>query len=226
MKNTISLVLIDDNRLLREGLAGLIREQPDFQILVASADIEEALTRVREARPQVVLLDFSLADDDSLRVTSTIHQEVPEARVIVMGLLPMQEDVADLVSAGASGFIMKDATFADFIHTIRDVANGSVVLPQQLTSSLFSQITRNAVRSGKPRLLETVRLTEREQQVVALIGNGMSNKEIASHLHMSIHTVKSHVHNILEKLALHTRLEVAAFTRGPDTRSPPPRPLA
>jgi DNA-binding NarL/FixJ family response regulator len=110
MSKPISLVLIDDNRLLREGLAGLIRTQPDFKILAASADIGEALRKVREAKPRVVLLDFGVEDHDSLRVAATVRQEVPEARVIVMGLLPLQEDVAEFVRAGASGFFMKDAS--------------------------------------------------------------------------------------------------------------------
>ena len=214
MNNTISLVLIDDNRLLREGLTRLIREQPGFTILAASADIDEALQKVRDAKPSIVLLDFSLENDDSLRVTATVHKEVPEAKVIVMGLLPLQEDVADFVTAGASGFIMKDATFDEFIATIRRVAAGEQVLPTQLTGSLFSQIARIAVRRGKPRELESIGLTQRERQVVDLISEGLSNKEIAARLHIAIHTVKSHVHNVLEKLALHTRLEVAAFTRG------------
>jgi DNA-binding NarL/FixJ family response regulator len=214
MPDTISLVLIDDNRLLREGLTRLIREQPGFTILAASADIDEALQKVRDAKPSVVLLDFSLENDDSLRVTATVHREVPAAKVIVMGLLPLQEDVADFVTAGASGFIMKDATFDEFLSTIRRVAAGEQVLPTQLTGSLFSQIARIAVRRGKPRELESIGLTQRERQVVDLISEGLSNKEIAARLHIAIHTVKSHVHNVLEKLALHTRLEVAAFTRG------------
>ncbi len=214
MTDTISLVLIDDNRLLREGLTRLIREQPGFLILAASADIDEALQKVREAKPTVVLLDFSLENDDSLRVTATVHKEVPAAKVIVMGLLPLQEDVADFVTAGAAGFIMKDATFDEFIRTIRLVAAGEQVLPRELTGSLFSQIARIAVRRGKPRELESIGLTARERQVVDLISEGLSNKEIAARLHIAIHTVKSHVHNVLEKLALHTRLEVAAFTRG------------
>ena len=90
MTGLISVVLIDDNRLLREGLAVLIRKQPGFLVLAASADIDDALQTVRDAKPSVVLLDFSLENHDSLRVTGTVHQEVPEAKVIVMGLLPAQ----------------------------------------------------------------------------------------------------------------------------------------
>jgi DNA-binding NarL/FixJ family response regulator len=214
VSKTISLVLIEDNRMLREGLATLIREQPGFEVLAASANIIEALKKIREAKPRVVLVDFGLQNHDSLRLTATLHREVPEAKVIVMGLLPLHEDIADFVRAGASGFVMKEASLAEFLGTIRQVAGGAQVLPTQLTGSLFSQIAERAVTGGKSPVLEAVKLTHRERQVVELIGEGLSNKEIASRLHVATHTVKSHVHNVLEKLALHTRLEVAAFTRG------------
>jgi DNA-binding NarL/FixJ family response regulator len=208
----IKLVLIDDNRLLREGIVEMIRTQPGFKVLAASADAIEALEKVREARPNVVLLDFGLENHDSLNLTSTVHAEVPEAKVIVMGLLPMQEDVAHYVRAGASGFIMKDASFDEFFATIRAVAKGAQVLPSQLTNSLFSQIVRNAAIKNPARVVDAVRLTSRERQVIDLLGEGLSNKEISSRLHIAVHTVKSHVHNVLEKLALHSRLEVAAFS--------------
>jgi DNA-binding NarL/FixJ family response regulator len=213
MNETISLVLIDDNRLLREGLAGLIEEQADLRILAASADIDEAMRTAREAKPRVVLIDLGLADCDSLWLTATIHREVPETRIIVMGLFPLYDDVADFVRAGASAFLMKDASFAEFLRTIRAVAGGAEVLPPQLTGSMFGHIVRHAMRGGQAPALEGVSLTIRERQVIDLISEGLSNKEIAGRLQIAIHTVKSHVHNVLEKLALHSRLEVAAFAR-------------
>jgi DNA-binding NarL/FixJ family response regulator len=108
---------------------------------------------------------------------------------------------------------MKDATFDDFVRTIRSVVGGMVVLPPELTGSLFSQIAHQALRGEAPRELEAVRLTLRERQVIDLIAEGLANKQIATRLHIAVHTVKSHVHNVLEKLALHSRLEVAAFSR-------------
>jgi DNA-binding NarL/FixJ family response regulator len=213
MTATISLVIIEDNRLLREGIASLIREQSDFKVLVASADAEEAVQKVREASPRVVLLDLGLKNHDSLRLAGTVNREVPEARIVIMGLLPTQEDIAAFVKVGVAGFVMKDASLDDFLATIRRVAEGANVLPSQLTDSLFAQIVRKAVRSEKAQVSQGVRLTQRERQVIDLIGEGLSNKEIAKRLHIAVFTVKSHVHNILDKLALHTRLEVAAFTR-------------
>ena len=212
----ISLILIDDNRLLREGIAAMIRTQPGFKVLALSADVDEALATAREARPDVILLDFGLVDHDSVSLTVKVHEDVPGARVIIMGLMPLQEDVATYVHAGASGFIMKDASSEDFFATIRAVAGGAEVLPPALTNSLFTQIARNAVGGSKARAQaraqEAVLLTKRERQVIDLLSEGLSNKEIATRLHIAVHTVKSHVHNILEKLALRSRLEVAAFS--------------
>jgi len=221
-KAPIALVLIDDNRLLREGLAAMIHTQPGFKVLAAFADVDEALTKVREAKPDVVLIDFGLADHDSLGLTATVHAEVPAARVIVMGLMPVQEDVADYVRAGASGFIMKDATFEGFFETIRAVAAGAEVLPPALTTTLFSQIVLNAGPATTAKVLESVRLTPREGEVISLLGEGLSNKEMARRMGIAVHTIKSHVHNVLEKLALHSRLEVAAFTHSRSRRETRP----
>ncbi|MGB5104271.1 MAG: response regulator transcription factor [Steroidobacteraceae bacterium] len=218
----IALVLIDDNRLLREGIAALIRSQPGFKVLAASADVDEAMKKVREAKPDVVLVDFGLEGHDSLSLTSMLSREVPAAKVIVMGLLPIQEDVLEYVRAGAAGFIMKDASFEEFFATIRAVASGLQVLPTALTNSLFNQIALNAISKPRARALDAVRLTQRERQVIDLLGEGLSNKEIATRLHIAVHTVKSHVHNVLEKLALRSRLEVAAFTHAGGVPKRPP----
>jgi DNA-binding NarL/FixJ family response regulator len=219
----IAVVLIEDNRLLREGLEAMIRSQPGLEFVGSSSNAEEALRVVYEASPDVVLVDFGLEDHDSLTLTATVRTEVPEARVIVMGILPLQEDVANFVQAGASGFIMKDASFDEFFATIRAVAGGAEVLPPALTNTLFSQIARGTVSGNSASLLESVRLTGREREVVELLGEGLSNKEIAARLQIAVHTVKSHVHNVLEKLALRSRLEVAAYmhARGMPKADPP-----
>jgi DNA-binding NarL/FixJ family response regulator len=218
----IALVLIEDNRLLREGIAAMIHTQPGLTVLAVSADVDEALRKVRVSRPEIVLLDLGLENHDSLSLTETVHREVPSARVIVMGLLPLQDDVADFVRAGASGFIMKDASLEDLVETIRAVAGGAEVLPRALTNSLFAQIAQQAVAASEIRALEAVRLTNRERQVIDLLGEGLNNKEIATRMHIAVHTVKSHVHNVLEKLALRSRLEVAAFTHARGMKSPNP----
>ena len=209
---TISLVLIDDNRLLREGISALIEQQPGYRVLGASSDADEAIEKVRVEQPDVVLVNLGLVAYDSAELTCRVRTEVPNAKVIVMGFLPSQEDVADYVRCGAAGFVMKDASSDVFFATIRAVALGMQVLPPVLTSSLFSQILRNEIVRDRVRVQHDVRLTAREREVVDLLSEGLSNKEIAARLGIAVHTVKSHVHNVLEKLALQSRLEVVAFT--------------
>ena len=207
----IRVLLIEDNRLLREGVTVMLNEQPDITA-VATTGTDDALEMAKKLKPQVVLLDMGLRSQSSLRVVETIKTRFPKTEVIVMDLIPVQADVVTFVKAGVAGFILKDATLDDFLHTIRSVAAGKKVLPPPLTGSLFSQIVEHAIQGGiSDELYKAVRLTKREHDVIALITAGRSNKEIARELHMSVHTVKSHVHNILEKLALHTRLELATF---------------
>lgn len=207
----IRVLLIEDNRLLREGITSMLNDQPDIRVASSSGN-GDALAKAKKLNPQVVLLDLGLRSQNSLRVAGTIKKEHPKAEIVVMDLIPTQAEVAEFVQAGVAGFILKDATIDDFLHTIRSVAEGRKVLPPSLTDSLFSHIVEYAVKSGKAnRLMKSVMLTKREHEVVDLIARGLSNKEIAGELHIAVHTVKSHVHNILEKLALHTRLEVASF---------------
>jgi DNA-binding NarL/FixJ family response regulator len=220
----IRVLLVEDNRLLREGIAAMLNAQPDLRA-VASTGNGDAMIKAEKLKPQVVLLDMGLRSQNSLRVVESLKTRFPRTEVIVMDLIPVQADVVDFVKAGVAGFILKDASFDDFLNTIRSVAEGKKVLPPPLTGSLFSQIVEHAIQTGDPaRLLKAVRLTRREHEVLALIAEGRSNKEIARQLHIAIHTVKSHVHNILEKLALRTRLELASFAHRRGLTKPESKP--
>ena len=206
----ISVALIEDNRLVREGIAALLNQTTDFEVVAAGSSGDPAL--LKNAKPQVILLDVGLWDDDSLRVAEIVKKDYPESKVIIMDLLPVHEDIVEFVNAGVSGFILKDATFDDLVNTIRSVAQGAHVLPPAMTSTLFSQIAREAVVKGRGVAMDSVRMTAREREVIDSIGEGLSNKEIATRLGIATYTVKSHVRNIMEKLALHTRLQIAAFS--------------
>lgn len=210
----ISIALIEDNRLVREGIAALLNQLPDLTVVAGESSGDVLL--LRDVSPQVVLLDLGLRNGDSLRVAEKVKRAFPESKVIVMDLLPMHEDVMEFVDAGVSGFIMKDATLDDLVKAIRAVARGEKVLPPPMTGTLFSQIAREAVAKGHPQALESVRMTPREREVINLIAEGLGNKEIAGRLHIATHTVKSHVRNVMEKLALHTRLQVAAYAHKRD----------
>ena len=214
----ISVAVIEDNRLVREGITSLLNQLPDLRV-VAGSDSDDT-TALGSVAPQVVLLDLGLRNGDSLRVAEKVLKELPASKVIVMDLIPVHEDIVEFVNAGVSGFIMKDATLEDLARTIRSVAEGVNVLPPQMTGTLFSQIARDAVSRGRPEVLESVRMTPRERQVIILIAEGLGNKEIASRLHIATHTVKSHVRNVMEKLMLHTRLQIAAYAHREEAAAP------
>jgi DNA-binding NarL/FixJ family response regulator len=208
----LRLMLVEDNRLLREGLTVMLKKQQDMNVVETAGDGENIMSIINRHKPEVVLLDLGLRSRNSLNLVKLIKKKSSATKVIMMDLIPLQADVFEFVQAGVSGFILKDATVNDFLKTIRSVAKGRQILPPNLTGSLFSQIVEQAIIESKPSILiDSVRLTKRERQVIELISDGYTNKEIAQQLHLSTYTVKSHVHNILEKLALNTRVQIAKY---------------
>jgi len=213
----IRLLLIEDNRLLRDGIFSILKSHKDFIIISASGDGKNTLLKIKQLKPNVVLLDLGLRSQNSLHVVEVVKEEFPLAKIIIMDLAPVQADILQYVKAGANGFILKDASLNDFLITIRTVYEGATVLPPLLVDSLFSQIVDHAVREGKSHLKKAVQMTKREREVIGLLSEGLSNKEIGQRMRLSTYTVKSHIHNIMEKLALHTRLEIANYSYNDQT---------
>jgi DNA-binding NarL/FixJ family response regulator len=208
----IRLLLIEDNRILRDGIVAMLRGNRDIQVVAATGSGKSRILKIHELKPNVILLNLGLRSQNSLHVVEIIKKEFPRAKVIIMDLAPAQGDILHFVKAGASGFILKDALPEDFLNAIRSVAGGRKILPPIHNGSLFSQIVERAIDEGKPDLTKAIRMTNREKEVIGLISDGLTNKEIAKELRIAAYTVKSHVHNIMEKLALYTRLEVVGYT--------------
>jgi DNA-binding NarL/FixJ family response regulator len=206
------VLVIDDNRLVRDGLASLLDGQSDMKVVGAAGDTVSGLRKLQQLSPNVVLVDAALDNGDGPRYVASIRQAAPTVRVLVMDLLASTEEVIEFAQGGANGFIMKDATLEDLVSTIRSVALGADVVPPALSGTLLSHIARQAVVRRTPGVAELVRMTKREREVMDLIAEGLSNKEMAQRLGIATYTIKSHVHNILEKLALHSRLQIAALT--------------
>jgi DNA-binding NarL/FixJ family response regulator len=207
----IRVLLLEDNRLLREGITKMLNAEADIKV-ISSTDSSDIIEKTKTLVPDVVLLDLGLKDQNSLTIVELIRKQFPNTYVVVMDLIPAHAEIVEFVKAGVAGFILKDATLDDFLHTIRSVSKGVKVLPPPMTGSLFSQIIEHALQGGKiEELKSAVKMTTREQDVINHIAAGKSNKEIANDLNIAVYTVKSHLHNILEKLALHTRLELATF---------------
>jgi len=209
----ILVALVDDNRISREEHAKLLNAAPGVTVISAEATL--SVTMLTEEQPDVVLVEAGHTEVLSLRAAVTARRVLPEAGVVITDLVPSNEDIADFVKAGVAGFVLKEATIGDLVDTVRSVADGSHVLPDELTSPLFVQIAAEGIvldedaDGEKVRARVALNLTLREQEVVALIGEGLANKEIAARLFISTDTVKSHVRSAMDKTGLHTRLLLA-----------------
>lgn len=213
----IRMLLIEDNRVLREGILAMLKKEQDIIIVAASGNRANTILRIHRLKPNVILLDLGLRSLNSLHVVESAKKEFPNTKVIVMDLAPVPADIMQYVKAGASGFILKDTSTDDFLATIRAVYEGKKVLPPPSSTSLFSQIVEHAVKGGGTKLREAFRMTKRELDIIGLVGEGLSNREIGQRLHISLPTVQGHVHNTMEKLALYLRLEVANYSFRSDT---------
>ena len=196
----IRVLVIEDNRLMRDGLSRLLAAYPDVDVVSAVENASAGTQQLREAKPQVVLLDAALSNGDSQTFLSNIKTQAPDTKAIVMDFVPAQQDVHQFIEGGANGFIMKDATADDIVKAIRSVAGGTDLPPPPALRSIEGGRSRD-VASAPASSPSSVRLTKREQEIKDLIAAGLGNKEIAQRLNIATNTVKSHVHNMLGKLA-------------------------
>ncbi|MFF4452162.1 response regulator [Streptomyces goshikiensis] len=216
----VRVLIVDDQTMVREGFAFLLHAQPGIEVVGTAADGCEALDRVEELRPDVVLMDVRMPEMDGLEATAEIVARTPDTRVLILTTYDLDEYVYQALCAGASGFLLKDASARQLAEGIRVVASGESLLAPSATRRLITEFTRLAVReteaaagSGpRPAAMASLPgLTERETDVLALIAQGYSNTEISSHLFVTESTVKSHVSKVLVKLGLRDRTQAAIY---------------
>lgn len=210
----ISIVVIEDNRIPSGQIVERIKSLPGYQVLAASAEVETAVQTVCDCGPDIVLLEIGGRADDRLTLAGALHSKAPHSRVILLGLRPGDANQVAFVRAGAAGFVMADAPFERLLQTIRSVAAGIPILPAELNRTLFGQLARQPVRRPRFKTLALARLSRRQQDVAALLGQGLSDSAIALSLDVALQTVQLHVRTVLSLLAVNRRLEVGAFVEG------------
>ncbi len=203
-----SILLADDHELFRTGLAGLINAQPDLEVVGQAGDGFEALTLARALHPALIVMDISMPVCDGLEATRLIRAtpELADVRILMLTVHDEDEKLFEAVKAGANGYLLKNTTSAAFLRGVRSVLAGEAILPPRLAARLMEEFARLAADStsahGRPRDRQEVSsaLTEREREVLERIATGASDRQIADQLFISVHTVKTHVRNILAKL--------------------------
>jgi len=213
----ITVFIADDQAMVRQGFGALLSAQPDIAVIGDAPNGRIAVSEVRRLRPDVVLMDVRMPELGGLEATREILSAAttPPVRVLMLTTFDIDEYVYEALSAGASGFLLKDAPADDLIRAVRVVAAGDALLAPSVTRRLIADVVRR--RSGpRPWGRELATLTPREREVLELIAQGLSNTEIADRLFVTEHTVKTHVGNIFAKLSLRDRAQavVVAYESG------------
>jgi len=213
MERPIRILIIHRNRLFREGLAIVLAQQPNVTVVSTVAYASEILEELNLLRPTIVILDLCLPGREGLAEARLIRRTYPEAKILMMGLTDLESDVLASIEAGVAGYLPKEASLADLLKNIQAVAAGEALVSPKVGAVLFSRVEEAARERELRRVLGLPNLTRRELEIVALIEEGLSNKEIAARLERTVQTIKNHIHSILSKLALDGRREVAHYAR-------------
>jgi DNA-binding NarL/FixJ family response regulator len=209
----IRVLLVDDEELVRTGLQMILDAEPDITVVGHAADGSEALTLTTQRRPDVVLMDIRMPRMDGIEATRRLCAGASGARVVVLTTFDIDEHVYGALSAGACGFLLKDAPASQLVHAIRVAAAGDALLAPSVTRRLIQQFSANQ-RAPRPAL--PAELTQRETEVLVLLAEGLSNAEIAERLVVGEATVKTHVARVLAKLGVRDRVQavVLAYRSG------------
>lgn len=209
MTEMISVVVVDDHTLMRQGLVGLLDGEPDLVVVGQAGDASAALELIETAKPDVVLMDVGLPDVSGLDLTARVKRSVPDTQVLVVTMYEREDYLFEALRAGASGYVLKGADVKDLLTAVRTVARGETYVYQSLTGKLVADYL-SRIESGADRS-EYDGLSEREREVLALIAEGLTTAQIADTLYLSPHTVQTHCDHIMTKLNLHSRVALTKY---------------
>ena len=201
--------MVDDQELFRRGLTMLLAVEPGLEVVGEAGDGAEGVTLAESAAPDVILLDVRMPKKSGIEACLAIKESVPSAKIIMLTVSDEEADLYEAVKSGASGYLLKDSSIEEVAQAIRVVADGQSLISPSMAIKLideFKQMSRPERETGP-----ALRLTERELDVLRLVAQGHSNREIAARLFISENTVKNHVRNMLEKLQLHSRMEAVMY---------------
>ncbi len=201
----IQVLLVDDHEMVRMGLSAYLSTQVDMQVVGQASNGQEGIDLALEKKPDVILMDLVMEKMDGIAATATIMKQLPETKIIVLTSFIDDEKVYPVIEAGAFSYLLKTSSAAEIASAIRSAAQGEPVVEAKVTNKMMQKM-----RSAQEKSLHDA-LTPREREVLLLIGEGKSNQEIADTLYIGIKTVKTHVSNILSKLQVEDRTQIAVY---------------
>ncbi|MER8002898.1 response regulator transcription factor [Streptomyces sp. NPDC095613] len=211
--NPIRVFLLDDHEVVRRGVHDLLNDEPDITVVGEAANVEQALVRVPALRPQVAVLDVRLPDGDGVTVCRELRSRMPELACLMLTSFDEEEALLDSIVAGASGYVLKQIQGSDLVSAVRTVAAGQSLLDPSATAKVMARLRQDQdqlhEREAEPDTLSV--LTGREREILALIGEGLTNRQIGRRLYLAEKTVKNHISRLLAKLGVERRIQAAVI---------------
>lgn len=207
----IRALLVDDHHLFREGLAKLLDNQSDFEVVGEAANGQEALAEARRLKPDLILMDVGMPVCDGLEATQAIKQELPEAIIVMLTVCDENEKLFEAIRHGAQGYLLKSMRRQEILALLQGVVQGDAAITTAMAGRILEEFRRLQEYGDLELENKSSILTKREKEVLFLVAGGASNKEAAEKLGLSIHTIKSHIRKILDKLQVSSRREAASF---------------
>lgn len=209
----IRILLADDHALFREGVSKIFKAQPDFEVVGEANDGIEAIIKAKELLPDLILMDVTMPVCDGLEATQQIKTELPEITIVMLSVSDEDEKVFQAIRNGAQGYLLKSINSQEMLAGLRGAVRGEAAISRAMGGRMLAEFRRISHKGNQSDYEDLVSLTIREQEVLILVAEGKSNKEIAASLNVSIHTVKSHMRKILAKLHIEKRQEAALFAK-------------
>lgn len=209
----IRVLLADDHALFREGLAGILRAEPAFEVVGEASDGLEALVKARELAPDLILMDVQMRGADGIEATQRIKQEHPATTIVILTVRDDEETLFEALRSGAQGYLLKNIHSNEMVELLRGAVRGEAAITPALAGRMLEEFRRLGQQAPDHHGKASALLSRREQEVLSLVAERATDKEIADSLHLSLNTVKSHMRNILAKLHVSSRHDAARYAR-------------
>ncbi|MET7763041.1 response regulator transcription factor [Streptomyces sp. NPDC005393] len=208
-RTSVRVFLLDDHEVVRRGVHDLLEAEPDLTVVGEAGTVQQALTRIPALRPDVAVLDVRLPDGDGVTVCRELRSRIPQLACLMLTSFDDEEALLDAIMAGAAGYILKQISGTDLVTAVRTVASGQSMLDPGATTRLMARLRGDEADKRQPQALRG--LTDREREILVLIGEGLTNRQIGQRLYLAEKTVKNHISRLLAKLGVERRVQAAVI---------------